>query len=206
MTERVRRIARLLALLIGSGTAVRAQGAATYVVSPHSRFEVVTGKRGLFSFVGHSHLIRARAVTGHVIYDAANPARSQVEIRVLAESLEVLTPPDTAEIRKVTEAMRHDVLDVAHHPEIRFVSRTAEPIPGGFRVRGALELVGVRRDISVDVRVEPGADTLRATGTFAVAQSSFGIQPYSGGPGGLVRVADRVTFDFDVVALRSAAP
>lgn len=206
MIERTRRSVACLALLFGAGTAARAQRPATYLLSPHSRFEVATGKRGFFSFVGHNHLIRARAVTGHVLYDPADPARSQVEIRVLAESLEVLTPPDTAEIRKVTEAMRSDVLDVAHHPEIRFVSRSAEPIPGGIRLRGDLELVGVTRGVSVDVHLEAGADTLRATGTFAVAQTSFGIRPYSGGPGGMVRVADRVTFTFAAVALRSPAP
>lgn len=206
MTEPLGRTARLLALLLLVGTAVRAQGTATYVLSPHSRFDVATGKRGLFSFVGHDHLIRARAVTGHVIYDPADPARSQVEIRVLAESLEVLTPPDSAEIRKVTEAMRSDVLDVAHHPEIRFVSTAVTPIPGGLRVQGELELVGVKQAVSVDVHVEAGSDTLRAAGTFSVAQTSFGIKPYNGGPGGLVRVADRVTFSFAAVALRSPAP
>jgi hypothetical protein len=35
-----------------------------------------------------------------------------------------------------------------------------------------------------------------------VNQTDFGIQPYRGGPGGSVRVADKVTFDFDAVAVR----
>jgi hypothetical protein len=35
-----------------------------------------------------------------------------------------------------------------------------------------------------------------------VKQTDFGIKPYSGGPGGAVKVADRVTFNFDVVAVR----
>lgn len=195
-----------LALLVGGPAVVQAQNAATYLLSPHSRFEVATTKSGFFSFVGHEHVIRARSVSGHVVYDPADPARSSVAIVVQAESLEVMTPPDTAEIRKVTAAMRTDVLDVAHYPEIRFVSRSVAPIAGGLRVRGDLVLVGQTREVSVDVHVEGGADTLRATGTFAVDQSSFGIHPYRGGPGGLVRVADRVTFRFEAVALRSPAP
>lgn len=193
-------------LLVVAGAAAQAQGGATYVLSPHSRFEVATARSGLFSFVGHDHVIRARAVDGHVVYDPADPSRAQVEIRVLADSLEVLTPPDTAEIRKVTEAMRSDVLDVAHHPEIRFVSRSVEPISGGVRVRGDLTLAGASREVSVDVHLEAGGDTLRAEGTFAVNQSSFGIRPYHGGPGGLVRVADRVTFSFAAVGLRAPGP
>ena len=102
--------------------------------------------------------------------------------------------------------MRTDVLDVAHYPEIRFASRSVAPIAGGLRVRGDLLLVGQTREVLVDIHLEAGADTLRATGTFAVDQSSFGIHPYRGGPGGLVRVADRITFRFEAVALRSSAP
>lgn len=193
-----------LFLLAGAGRPARAQSATIYVISPDSRFEVATAKSGFFSFVGHDHVIRARGVRGRIVYDRATPARSQVEIVVPAESLEVLTPPDTAEIRKVTAAMRVDVLDVAHHPEIWFVSRSAEPIPDGFRVRGDLILVGTAREVSVDVHVTAGPDTLLATGTFAVNQTDFGIRPYHGGPGGLVRVADRVTFSFEAVARRTA--
>jgi hypothetical protein len=59
--------------------------------------------------------------------------------------------------------------------------------------------------VQVDAAVQVGADTLRARGTFAVNQTDFGIQPYRGGPGGSVRVADKVTFDFDAVAVRQAA-
>lgn len=196
----------VFALLTGGGAVAQGQGAATYVLSPHSRFEVATAKSGLFSFVGHNHTIRARAVSGHVVIDRADPARSSVQILVLTDSLVVLTPPDTAEIRKVTAAMRDDVLDVARYPEIRFESRAIEPIPGGFRVHGDLTLVGAAREVTVDVRVEAGEDTLRATGTFSVDQSDFGIRPYHGGPGGLVRVADRVTFHFEALALRAPAP
>jgi polyisoprenoid-binding protein YceI len=73
-------------------------------------------------------------------------------------------------------------------------------------VRGDLTLVGQTREVSVDVRVTAGVDTLRASGTFAVKQTTFGIHPYHGGPGGLVHVADRLTFRFDAIALRAAAP
>lgn len=204
MTSAVGR-AGLVVVLSGAALPVRAQGAATYVIAPDSRFEVETARSGFFSFLGHDHVIRAHGVQGRIVYDHAAPERSQVEIVVPAESLEVLTPPDTAEIRKVTQAMRSAVLDVAHYPEIRFVSRSVEPFPDGFRVRGDLILVGIAREVTVDVHVTVGPDTLLATGAFAVNQSSFGIRPYHGGPGGLIRVADRVTFSFAAVA-RSNSP
>jgi hypothetical protein len=54
----------------------------------------------------------------------------------------------------------------------------------------------------VDVVAEVGLDTLRASTHFAIKQSDFGIKPYSGGPGGTVKVADRLVFDIRVEAVR----
>jgi polyisoprenoid-binding protein YceI len=177
-----------------------------YVLSAASRFEVKTGKAGLFGFAGHTHAIRARGFAGRVVYYPNAPAESSVEIVVSADSLEVLTPPDTAEIRKVTQAMRTDVLHVDEYPVIRFISTAATPTTDGLRVQGRLTLAGQTRDVSVDTRIAVGTDTLRATGGFSAKQTDFGIRPYRGGPAGTVRVADRVTFSFEAVGIRSPEP
>jgi polyisoprenoid-binding protein YceI len=177
-----------------------------YLISPTSQLEVRTGKAGLFGFAGHVHRIRAHAFFGRVVYYPATPAASHVEIVVPADSLEVLTPPDTAEIRKVTAAMRTDVLDVAHYPEIRFVSKTVAPSTAGLRIVGELTLVGRTREVPAEVSLEVGGDTLRVATTFTVNQTDFGIRPYRGGPAGTVRVADRVTFEVHVTAVREGAP
>jgi polyisoprenoid-binding protein YceI len=181
-----------------------ARDSVVYLISPASRLEVRTGSAGLFSFAGHEHVIRARAFSGRVVYHADAPAASRVEVTVLTDSLEVLTPPDTVEIRKVTAAMRTEVLDVARYPEIRFVSRTVARSGAGLSVVGALTLVGRTRAVPVDVGLAVRADTLRATATFAVKQSDFGITPYRGGPAGTVRVADLVRFQILAVAVRQA--
>jgi polyisoprenoid-binding protein YceI len=177
-----------------------------YVLSAASQFDVQTGKAGLFGFAGHTHAVRARGFAGRVVYYPTAPAESRVEIMVSADSLEVLTPPDTAEIRKVTHAMRTDVLRVDEYPEIRFISTGVTPTTDGLRVQGRLTLAGQTREVSVESRVAVGTDTLRATGGFAVKQTDFGIKPYRGGPAGTVRVADRVTFSFEAVAIRSPEP
>ena len=173
-----------------------------YRLSPASRFEVKTGTAGLFGFAGHEHLIRARAFSGRVVYYPYAPLSSHLEIRIAADSLEVLMPPDTAEIRKVTQAMRNEVLHVERNREVTFVSRTLAAAEGGFRVTGTLTLAGQSREVPADVRVAIGRDTLRATATFAVKQTDFGIRPYRGGPGGTVRVADRVSIVIAAVAVR----
>ena len=173
-----------------------------YIVAPASRLEVTTGKSGLLGFAGHEHTIRARAFSGRVVYDAQSPAASRIEITVPTDSLEVLTPPDTEEIRKVTASMRTDVLDVANYPEIRMVSQRIEGRVPHLDLTVALTIKGKTREVRVPVDVEIGSDTLRATSTFSVKQTDFGIKPYRGGPGGTVRVADRVTFLIQVIALR----
>lgn len=175
-----------------------------YILSPASRFEVKTGKAGLLGFAGHEHVIRARVFAGRVVYCPDAPASSRVEIAVATDSLEVLTPPDTGEIRRVTEAMRTEVLDVQHYHEISFVSRSATPTEGGFSIVGELTMAGRTREVLADVNVEIRPDTLRAAATFAVKQTDFGIRPYRGGPAGTVRVADRVTFEIEAVAIREA--
>lgn len=177
-----------------------------YVLSAASRFEVKTGKAGLFGFAGHAHAIRARGVTGRVVYHPSAPAQSRVEIVVATDSLEVLTPPDTAEIRKVTEAMRTEILHTDAYPVIRFVSDSVTSTAHGFQIHGRLTLAGQTRDVSCDIRAEVGTDTLRATGGFSVKQTDYGITPFRGGPAGTVRVADRVTFSFDAVGVRTPEP
>jgi polyisoprenoid-binding protein YceI len=184
-------------------SAFRGVDSVVYHLDRSSRLEVKTGKAGLFGFAGHSHVIRARSFSGEVVYYPKTPASSHLQITVQTDSLEVLTPPDTAEIRKVTAAMRADVLHTDQYHEIRLVSKEVVPTAHGFHLVGALTLVGQTRDVPVDLVVKPGADTLRAEGTFSIKQTEFGIKPYSGGPAGTVKVADRVMFSIDAVAVRA---
>lgn len=174
-----------------------------YVLSQASRLEVKTGKSGLLGFAGHSHLVRARAFSGRIVYYPSAPADSRVEISVPTDSLEVLTPPDTAEIRKVTQAMRAEVLHVDQYPLITFISTAVAPTAEGFRVEGQLTMAGQTRDVSAELEAAVGSDTLRANGSFSVKQTDFGIRPYRGGPANTVRVADRVTLTLEVIAVRT---
>ena len=182
------------------------QDSVIYVLTAASWFEVKTGKAGLFGFAGHDHRIRARAFSGVVVYHPRAIADSRVEIVVPTDSLEVLTPPDTEEIRKVTQTMRSEVLHTDQYHEIKFVSKILTRTDDLLRVQGELTLAGQTRDITLDVTLEIGGDTLRANGTFSIKQTDFGIRPYRGGPAGTVRVADRVDFDVAAVGVVAAKP
>jgi polyisoprenoid-binding protein YceI len=190
-----------------SPVAALAQGrpvdSVVYALSQASRLEVKTGKAGLLGFAGHGHVVRARAFSGRVVYYPSAAADSRVEISIPTDSLEVLTPPDTAEIRKVTQAMRAEVLHVDQYPLITFVSTAVAPTAEGFRVAGQLTIAGQTRDVSAELEAAVGNDTLRANGGFAVKQTDFGIRPYRGGPANTVRVADRVTLTLEIIAIRT---
>jgi polyisoprenoid-binding protein YceI len=195
----------LLAALLASGIAAQTpvdHDSVVYRISPASQLNVRTGKAGLFGFAGHEHLIRARTFSGHVVYHPSAPAASRVEIVIETRGLEVLTPPDTEEIRKVTGSMRGEVLAVDSFPEIRLVSRSVEPHANGVHLVAALTIRGQTREVPIDVQLVIAGDTLRANASFAIKQTDFGIRPYRGGPGGTVRVADRVTFEIRAIAVR----
>jgi polyisoprenoid-binding protein YceI len=168
---------------------------------------VKTGKAGLFGFAGHTHVIRARAVSGELVYHPGKPT-SYLRLKLPTDSLEVLTPPDTAEIRKVTEAMRTEVLHVDKYPEMTFAADSLNASSGKVDMQLALTMEGTTRRVPVTADVTIGSDTIRATGTFVAKQTDFGIKPFRGGPAGTVKVADRVTFCFDLVAITkpTAAP
>jgi len=200
----------LLILELPARTGVQAQTVASppdsvvYHVDPGSRLVVKTGKSGLLSFAGHTHVIRARGVRGELIYRPGT-SMSSLRLSVPTDSLEVLTPPDTAEIRKVTEAMRTDVLHVDKYPQMVFAADSLRAASGKMQLQLALTMEGTTRTVPVTAQMTLGEDTVRAGGTFTAKQTDFGIKPFSGGPGGTVKVADRVTFCFDLVAVRHPA-
>lgn len=180
------------------------QDSVVFRLVPDSRFEVTTTKAGLFGFAGHTHTVRARTFTGSVVYYPADPASSHLELTIPADSLEVLTPPDTAEIRQVTETMRTKVLRVSEYPEIRFTATGDPTAKNGTRLQGEMTLAGRTRPVPVNAVIQLGPDSVHASGTFSVKQTDFGIKPYSGGPAGTVKVGDRLKFEFDAIAVRNA--
>jgi polyisoprenoid-binding protein YceI len=175
-----------------------------YHVDPSSRLVVKTGKSGLFSFAGHTHVIRALGVVGDLVFHPGRPT-SSLRLKVPTDKLQVLTPPDTAEIRKVTDAMRTEVLHVDKYPEMTFAADSLNARSGKMEMQLVVTMEGVTRKMPVTADVTIGSDTIRASGTFVAKQTEFGIKPFSGGPAGTVKVADRVTFCFDLVAIRGGA-
>jgi polyisoprenoid-binding protein YceI len=205
MTRILPLLIALLAVLARELGATQAPSdSVVYRVLPSSRLVVKTGKAGLFGFAGHTHVIRAREVSGQLVYHPGTPT-SYLRLEVPTESLEVLTPPDTAEIRQVTEAMRTEVLHVEKHPVMTFAADSLSAKSGKMELQLAVTMEGVTRKVPATADVAIGTDSIRASGSFTARQTDFGIKPYSGGPAGTVKVADRVTFCFDLLAVRGVS-
>src|SRR5439155_18600223 len=75
---------------VGASGQEPADDSVVYILSPASRFDVKTGKAGPFGFAGHAHVIRARALSGRLVYYPGAPASSHVEMMAPVDSLGVI--------------------------------------------------------------------------------------------------------------------
>ncbi len=173
--------------------------ASAYRLGPESgRLLVKTTRTGLGAKAGHDLTIEVTRWHGRATVDAATPANSSVAVEVEVDSLEVregtggvkpLTDADRAEIKKTLGKVLH----TAQHPTITFQSRQVEGSAGSFTVDGELTVMGVTQSIMVQGRVTDG----RVVGGATVAQSQWGIRPYSAFFGAL-KLSDEVKIDFDI--------
>jgi polyisoprenoid-binding protein YceI len=171
--------------------------------------------------LGHEHRVRAHAFSGTIVYFPVEVQRSRVTISLATDSLLVVPESDSADIPKITETMRREVLRPDSFPAISFVSSSVVPLPApvspsqgsgergagrsSWRITGDLTLRGRTRPVSGDLSLEVAGDTLRAAGWFMVKQTDFGIRPYRKALG-MVRVKDEVRIEIRVVATALAPP
>jgi polyisoprenoid-binding protein YceI len=170
----------------------------TFRLTPESGELVVkTGRTGMGRRAGHDLVIEATRWQGEVTVASAKPGESKVSVEVDVESLVVreglggvkpLTDKDRADIKKTL----CDILDSETYPQIRFnatsVTRSDESVTveGDLTIRGESEPVTVRADLTDD----------RVRGSATVAQTRWGIKPYSAFLGAL-KLADEVGVEFD---------
>ncbi len=206
----IRRIgmAAMLATSLGVGTATSQDGARWSASRDGSRIVVNVYKKGLLSGMAHDHHFTVGEFRVTATTSGTGPAPASFEVFVASGSLRDgapdLSPGDRAKVD--TQAAGEDVLDAAHFPEIRFVSRAvpaswAPPGPDGSAggdLSGVMTLRGRERPITVTVRTIPEAGGLRVRGAVRFRQSDFGIEPYSGFLG-MVAVEDEVQVDFNLL-------
>jgi hypothetical protein len=115
-----------------------------------------------------------------VLNASFDPRSARVEGSVVNERLDPdgISPSDKASI---VETICHDILDCAHHPQVRFEGRLARG-----RVSGQLQMHGRSQPIEAAIDMRPGAALVDLT----LTPSKWGIAPYKA-LGGTIRLQDR---------------
>lgn len=159
----------------------------------------MTLRDGLASQAGHDLTMEAARWSGElVVGDDLAPASLEVRIDmgslVVREGTGGLKPLSDRDKREIAVTARK-VLGADRNPEAVFSATAFEPAAqGGGVITGTLALAGRSRPLRLNV-TQPGPGEYRATAS--VAQSDFGIKPYSAFLGSL-KVRDGVEVQVEV--------
>ncbi|HZD66556.1 MAG TPA: YceI family protein [Acidimicrobiales bacterium] len=179
----------------------------TYQVGPgQGRLLLRTSRQGAAARAGHDLTIGVTRWRATAEVNLEDPGASSVRLEVDATSLEVregtggikpLTDKDRADIK---ETIDKKVLHTDQHPEITFSSTRVSPQPGEATqvvVEGELTIQGRSGPVSAEVALRDVEGGARVRGRATVAQTGWGIKPYSGFLGAL-KVSDEVEVEIDV--------
>ena len=148
-----------------------------------------------------------REFTGEAQLDPDSLAASSLEIVAKAASMEETSSVFTEAQKKIINTeLREIVLLPDQYPDIVFRStsvsgKTTGPGHYDLKIAGNLRLLGVTRPVTIPTKVTVTGNELRAQGDFSIDRSDFKVKATSAFHG-LVRVRQKVKFEFDIVAQR----
>ena len=139
-------------------------------------------------------------VTGSVVLDDKEVAKSTVEVTIDANSVDTRVPDRDNDLRS------EKFFDVAHYPSITFKSRKVEQLtPGRLKVTGDLTIRGTTKEVVLDVEgptapvKDPWGNTRNAaTATTKINRQDFGVKWNATLDNGGVVVGDDVSIIIDV--------
>jgi len=135
-----------------------------------------------------------------------------VSFVVDARSLVVLDPGESEKDQKEvqTTMLGEQVLDVTRFPQIEFTSSGVKSFSKKgdafeLQVEGTLTLHGVKKTVTVPVRVQVANDgSLTTDAEVSLLQSDYGITPIKVA-GGTVRVKDKLKLTFHILARKNSS-
>lgn len=193
-----------------------------YALDPaRSQVRILAFRGGRVPALGHNHVLTVPAFAGFAYVPAGQgPAASAGARFDLEFSLEqlvldapaqraalgpgfasVLSRDDIASTR--AHMLGPDNLQAQQYPRVRIQGRELVGEAPHLAARVAVELHGQTHEYWVALNVQGLPDTLQADGSFVVAQSDFGVQPYSA-LAGLLAVRDQLLIDFHLAGQQPA--
>ena len=199
----------VLATIIGPGSFLGAPATVTYTLdASQSKFMAHANRSGLLWFKGHSHHLDASDFSGQVEITPDTIVPASLRLAVKAASLHE-TGADFTEPQKqiINKELREIVLHPDQYPDITFQSTNVTSKGSGsgryaVKIDGNLTLHGVTKRITIPAVVTLGGNDLRAVGEFSIERDDFRVKATSAFHG-MVRVSNKVKFEFDIVGRRS---
>lgn len=138
-------------------------------------------------------------LSGTLVYDAANPSKSSVQVAIETNSI------NTREPQRDTHLRSPDFFDVEKYPTITFKSTRVEGSGGELKVIGDLTIHGVTQQVTLDVdgpsdeMKDPwGNIKIGASGSTKIKRKDFGLTWNAALEAGGFLVGDDVTINLDV--------
>jgi polyisoprenoid-binding protein YceI len=169
-----------------------------------SKFMAHASRSGLLWFKGHGHHIAVREITGDAVLDPGSLANSSLTIVAKSASMEETSDVFTAAQKQIiNKELRDIVLLPDQYPEITFRSIKVAGTQTGagqydLKISGNLTLLGVTRPVTIPTKVSVSGNQMRAQGEFSISRDDFKVKATSAFHG-MVRVADKIHFEFDIV-------
>lgn len=205
----------LVLSFIASGNAIA--GDCYQVVAGESELRILVFRSGSLARLGHNHVISTSALSGTVIAGESAAERT-IDIRIPVDSLVVDDAAVRAEEGQVfsAEVSEEDVtgtrnnmlgrklLHAEEFGEIRvFSDRISGELPE-LIIEAEITLKGSPHVVELPAMVREYDDRLVASGRTEIAHSELGLTPFTAGFGTL-RVGDRMTFKYRIVARRTGS-
>jgi polyisoprenoid-binding protein YceI len=188
-------------------------GARVYALdAAASTVRIYVFRGGKVAKVGHNHILGVSQFEGYAAMPGDSAAQARFDLRVPLASLVIddpawraLTGENFGGERSASdiEGTRRNmlgpkVLDAGHFPNLDIRSVSIQGDWPELVAETAITLKGQTRTQWLPLQVQRQADSLRATGTFVLRQTDFGIEPFSV-LGGLMAVQDEVVVRFELV-------
>lgn len=171
-----------------------------YRLGPESgRLLVRTARTGLGAKAGHDLTLEVTRWHGRATVDATEPANSTVNLEIDVTSFEVregtggVKPLTDSDRRDIQRNIREKILHTDRHPSITFHSTRVAGTHEAVTVDGELTIVGTAQPVTARGSV---SDDGRLHATATVAQSRWGIKPYTAFLGAL-KLRDEVEIELD---------
>jgi polyisoprenoid-binding protein YceI len=176
LNKRILPVALLAALLSAAFATPAFADGVSYRMDPNHTVVLATWSHG-----GYSHpSANFGGATGTIVYDAAAPEKSSVEVVLPMSGLDAFVP-------KLTEHLKTaDFFDAATYPQATFRSTSVKALgEGRLEVAGTLDLHGVQKPVVLEVTLNKAAgnamtkaESIGFDATATIKRSDFGIARY----------------------------